>query len=266
MVKKFIWVFLFFMFFISSVSGATYYISPDGLDSNPGTFSQPWATFVHAIGSIVGGDTLILKDGVYEQRIGQYVSGAPYNSYSLPSGSDGAYTILKAENDGMAIIQNGGIWLGGAVNGGVPVGSSYIQIEGLKLRGSNINIRGSYHIKVLRTGVKNGVAPDSRYGSVISISGDSHHVLLEDVWVIGSMRYGINVFESYNVILRRVVARFDGNTEREPKSGFCFYGADDSQGITGAYDSMCQNCIAIDYNKGADAGIKSDHAGININI
>ncbi len=248
---------------LSYVSAATYYISPSGNNSNNGSIIYPWATFQYALGRISAGDTLILKDGVYRQTIGGFFQNQPYNSYSCPNGNSGAYTIIKAENDGKAVLQDGYIYLGGAVNGGGARGSSYVQIEGLRLNHSYIEMRNSSYIKLLRIGIKNGAPIDSRYGTTISVA-QSNHVLLEDVWTVGSMRYGIVVYESYKVILRRVVARFDGNTEREPKSGICFYGAVDT--ITGANTSLCQNCIVLDYNpaNGLGSGIQNVHSAKTI--
>jgi len=64
--KKFILMFMFFMFYVSSVSGATYYISPTGEDSSGnGTDGDPWATLHKAFENMQGGDTLIIKNGTY---------------------------------------------------------------------------------------------------------------------------------------------------------------------------------------------------------
>ena len=47
--NKSILVFLFFVFLISSVSGATYYISPTGDDTTgDGSMENPWATLYKA--------------------------------------------------------------------------------------------------------------------------------------------------------------------------------------------------------------------------
>ena len=43
----------------------TYYISPSGNDSNPGTLSSPWLTFTHAIPLLNPGYTLVLETGTY---------------------------------------------------------------------------------------------------------------------------------------------------------------------------------------------------------
>lgn len=243
---------------------AAYYVSPSGNDGNPGTRDLPWATFSHAFKDVMAaGDTLILLDGTYREPMGRFFPGQPYNSYSPPSGFSYAYTVIKAEHDGLAVLEDAGIFLGGPVDG-TARGSSYVQIEGLTLRRGGVRIRHSDHIKLMRTGVKNGVPIDSRYGEVISISEGSHHVLLEDVWVVGTMVYGIIVFESENVILRRCVVRFDGNTEREPKSGIAFYGAVGT--IAAARASLAQNCVVVDYNAnpGLGAGMQNVHAAEDI--
>ena len=271
MTKKII--FLILTIFVLSIlilpgglaAAANYYISPNGNDTTgTGTSENPWATFEKAFkpgnGGLQGGDTLIIKDGIYTQAVGYYNENAKWNMYSPPSGSPDVYTIIKAENDGKAILRDTYIWLGGALSGTIAGGSSYIQIEGLKLLRSRINMNNSHHIKILRIGLKNPSLINTRYGGGINISCGSHHNLLEDVWVVGTFRYGISVFESYNNILRRVVARFDGNSEREPKAGLNFYGETPNgtgcQGsfITGSHDNICQNCVMLDYNA---AGISS---------
>jgi hypothetical protein len=43
----------------------TYYVSPNGSDSNSGTIDQPWKTFKFAQGRLAAGDTLYLRGGTY---------------------------------------------------------------------------------------------------------------------------------------------------------------------------------------------------------
>ena len=48
----------------------TYYVSPvSGSDSNPGSIVQPWKTVQHAVDSVVPGDTIYLREGVYEEQV-----------------------------------------------------------------------------------------------------------------------------------------------------------------------------------------------------
>ena len=77
-------------------SAATvYYLSPNGSDSNPGTSANPWKTIVKANSSISPGDTVILKDGVYQG------SDQAYKSLNK------AGTTWRAENRHKAIIDGG---------------------------------------------------------------------------------------------------------------------------------------------------------------
>ncbi len=58
----------------ASVSAGTYYVSPDGLASNPGTQVEPWS-LTKANSVMLPGDTAILLDGSYLSRIHPANSG-----------------------------------------------------------------------------------------------------------------------------------------------------------------------------------------------
>lgn len=55
-----------------TLSGATYYVATNGKDSNPGTLSQPFATWDFAFNRVVAGDIVYIRDGVY------YADPKPY--------------------------------------------------------------------------------------------------------------------------------------------------------------------------------------------
>jgi hypothetical protein len=232
---------------------ATYYVDGSvATDYGNGSLRNPKKYINSGIGLLSGGDTLIVKNGIY--------TGPANDISNVPSGTPGAYTVIKAQKKSKAIIKGQGT--------GIDIdGRSYIQIEGFRIRDTSnhaVSVRNSHHIKLICIGVKNGADRDSRYGNVIEFTENSNHCLLEDSWVVGVMRYGVNVYESYNIILRRVVVRFDGNSEREPKTGICFYGQ--TGYITGSYDCLVQNCIAIDYNRGEalGSGMQNVHSAKNI--
>mgnify|MGYP000356010705 FL=1 len=86
-------VFSFILTFcIASISFAeTYYVSPTGNDSNPGTETSPWETPGEASSNASPGDTIIFKDGVYP--IGDS-SKWSINKKGLP----GQYITYKSEN------------------------------------------------------------------------------------------------------------------------------------------------------------------------
>src|SRR3989344_9429340 len=56
-----------FLTLYSSVNAATYFISPSGSDSNPGTESQPWKTIERAVSSssLSPGDVVNAMAGSY---------------------------------------------------------------------------------------------------------------------------------------------------------------------------------------------------------
>lgn len=190
----------------SPMFAKTFYIAASGgSDWHPGTLSKPWATFDHALSSMVGGDTLIVGDGTYYQAI-------------LPkarnSGNAKAYTIIKAQNDGKATVD-------GSKVSPAPDATlfmyrlSYIQIEGLRVAGnptglkglSPVFIDGSNHIKLMRLAGYN--APCVGNVNVFTIGPGSSYVLVEDSHAWGCGRYKFEVYQSNHVILRRDVSRHD---------------------------------------------------------
>jgi hypothetical protein len=66
---------LLFIYLLSGlVNGAVYYVVPTGgSDSNPGTISQPWATWQKAFDEVTAGDTVYFRGGVWYLQNGQTV-------------------------------------------------------------------------------------------------------------------------------------------------------------------------------------------------
>ncbi len=79
--KKKVSVFiLLFLIAVSSGRAATYYVDqnhPSASDSNPGTENLPWLTIQHAADVVVAGDTVYVKEGVYNERVVPQNSGEP---------------------------------------------------------------------------------------------------------------------------------------------------------------------------------------------
>ncbi len=59
-------------------AGGTYYVSPTGDDSAPGTFDEPWATVHRAAATLRAGDSVYLRGGIYEvsEIISPHASGS----------------------------------------------------------------------------------------------------------------------------------------------------------------------------------------------
>lgn len=218
----------------------TYYIGPGGSDSNPGTNSLPFATFIKAFSAMAAGDVLILKDGIYNQILS-----------NPPSGTVLAYTIVRAENDGKAIIDGGG--RGGALS---IDGRSYIQLEGLRVTNGyddGVSINRSNHIKILRFEIPSGPSPANAYGSAMDIDNSSY-ILVEDSQVWGTFRYGFQVYGwtagtgNSKIIFRRNVCRWDAMITDQPIACFMVYGHSD---YLNTQDILYQNNIALDFNNPA---------------
>ena len=100
------------MFLIAPMSAATYYVSPSGNDSNPGTSDSPFRTVQRGASQAAPGDTVLLEDGTYgnEGQIGDGSGGmhgyaAPVNVNS--AGAPDAWITLKAQNKGNVTLDCG---------------------------------------------------------------------------------------------------------------------------------------------------------------
>jgi parallel beta-helix repeat protein len=112
--------------------GATYYVSKSGNDSNScatatsSTDSNAKFTIAGGIACMAGGDTLIIGDGTYPERI--------YNT--VPSGRDGVPTTIQARNANKVTLNPTApdyvVWVRS---------KSYITFDGLDVDGTNA---GSY--------------------------------------------------------------------------------------------------------------------------
>jgi uncharacterized repeat protein (TIGR02059 family) len=56
---------LLYLFLPLSVSATEYYVATNGNDNNPGTLTQPWATWQKGFNSISAGDILYIRGGTY---------------------------------------------------------------------------------------------------------------------------------------------------------------------------------------------------------
>jgi parallel beta-helix repeat protein len=68
---------IFVVRFNARAEGAIHYVSPTGSDDSFGTSSQPWRTIQRAVDAVAPGDKVIVKAGIYYERVQINVSGSP---------------------------------------------------------------------------------------------------------------------------------------------------------------------------------------------
>ncbi|MFH1238449.1 MAG: hypothetical protein ABIH79_00705 [archaeon] len=233
--KKFILVFVFFIFLVSSVSGATYYVDNDALDNNGDGLTPETAKHnIQAALSLCnsnGGDTLIILDGVYdesEDRITQ--DYLPSNSVS--------YTTIKAQN-------RGGVEIRQQLDANEDrYGRNYVHLDGLKFTSLSAHSFNGENWKITNCAFYGSLGMGNSFQENYGVH--CRNILVEDthVWGPGGVnayRYKVVTQSCSNVIWRRVVARHDG--------GYTSPGYENPSALFMVYSSehvRLQNCIAID--------------------
>ena len=109
---------------VSAQTGATYYVSTTGKNSNPGTIDAPWLTIQHAASTVTAGATVYVIGGVYNESVSFPRSGtasAPITFQSYP----GQTAVI--DGTGLTVSETQGlITISGARN--------YITVSGFEIR------------------------------------------------------------------------------------------------------------------------------------
>lgn len=108
------------VFSSASANAATYYLSPSGNDLNAGSDSSPLKTFAAAFKKLVPGDTLLVKDGTYEEKIDRFPTG----------GTAAKPYVIKAQNARKVLIKPNGTDVALSISSVSSTPKTYITIEG----------------------------------------------------------------------------------------------------------------------------------------
>ncbi|WP_308639486.1 right-handed parallel beta-helix repeat-containing protein [Paenibacillus silvisoli] len=100
---------------------SSYYVSPSGSDSNPGTLAQPFKTVQKGIDSMSAGDTLYLRAGTYQEKV--YITNK--------NGSSSAWYTVKNYAGETPVMDGNNLALAEAFD---IYNSSYWHIEGLEMK------------------------------------------------------------------------------------------------------------------------------------
>jgi hypothetical protein len=149
-------------------TGAQFYISPSGSDSNSGTSSgAPWKTFAHAIPLLMPGSTLNLANGTYSISNG---NGLPYINCATTAhnGTASQPIAIQALNERQAFISGDG-----SAESFLISNCSYWNVIGLHVESADLNVGNTFTGDVFRFSHDNHLivrrnigARPNRYGNV----------------------------------------------------------------------------------------------------
>lgn len=140
-------VFMLILFFgifglAKSSWAATYYVAITGIDSNPGTQSQPWRTIQRSADVMVAGDTVMVGAGIYNERVITAHAGTDSSHYIAFKTTTSAQILgFNIEHayvrvEGFTVTNTNGQTCDDSCDcsqntyGGVRVGADYAQVVG----------------------------------------------------------------------------------------------------------------------------------------
>ena|GEM_PF-1435049 len=152
---------------ISLAEAATYYVAKNGSDTNNGADTNPWLTVQRGVGALNAGDTLIIREGIYNETMTVSRSGTENN-----------YITIKGENG--AILDGTGINAsGGRSNNMVYLNNrSYVRIENIEIRNNysrNSGWNTNTGICVEADGGSGSAGVQLVNNKVYNIDGESFH-------------------------------------------------------------------------------------------
>jgi len=158
---------------VMEAPAATYYVSPTGNNSNPGTQAQPWATPGYGSRQLQPGDTLIILGGRYTLSVHDADIIMP------GSGTATAWITIKGE-DGNRPVLAGRKNLISAVD---IVGSSYIRLE-------NLEITHDDSVSAPALYFRNGLLMYNKTEDGEVVSSPSH-IILKDIYIHHVDEFGL---------------------------------------------------------------------------
>ena len=231
--------------------GVTYYLSPAGDDSNPGTTpARPWQSFekvLNASKPLRAGDAVVLLDGTYTRQ----TTGLPHvdcrTDGNARNGTPGQPIVIRAQNERQAVLQSDGHAAGFAMEG-----CSWWRVEGLRAASCDADApqNGGYPVrlsKVDHVTLKRllGSHNNRRQNTHVFAVEDSTNVLLEECEAYFFHRHAFSIWRSRFVTIRRCYA----NSMRYGELGCCSsidnraYG-DEAFSLYGTSDSIIENSIS----------------------
>ena len=212
---------MFMVLFIICINtktvGQPYYVDANGNDNNPGTLAEPWQTIQKAANTLVPGDTVYVRGGVYNEKVNINVSG---------SANDGYITFQNYENE-VPILDGTGLSVPDGNNGMfLIVDQHYIIIRGFEIRNYRtstpniipvgIHIRGVvHHIQLRNNNIHhietNAPVDDDLMGADahgIAVYGTSAPDSINNILIVGNELHDLMLGSSEGLVLNGNLALF----------------------------------------------------------
>jgi hypothetical protein len=237
----------------TGVVPCTYYVTPDGNDDDPGTQTQPWATFQYAADTAQPGEAVCFRGGTYT---------VTEDIHLTQSGTADASIVFIAYPGETPILDRGGSAGSGLLI--LDQYTSHLRISGFMLRGFTIwgmEFSGeNRHIQLDHLEIEGGeTAIRFTYGESAESppeEGPVEHITLEDSIIHGSEYSAVDCTPGpcNHMIIRRTEIHSTGIV------GDAFYGSDGLEFARG-YPVLVEDCYVHD-NGGDGIDLNSrDRAG-----
>jgi hypothetical protein len=190
-------------------SGALFYVSTSGSDSNAGTLRSPWRTIQHAANSVTAGATVYVMGGVYHESV------------SIPvSGTSGNNIIFQSYPGQTAIVDGTGVSVSGTQGLFNIVGQSYVVIDGFEIQNyktgnANLTPAGIWvtglgcYVQLLNNLVHNITTTSEKNGNAFGIAVyGTETTPIDHITISGNQVYSLKTGNSESVNVDGNVTNF----------------------------------------------------------
>jgi hypothetical protein len=196
---------------------ATYYVSPDGSDSQEGSIDAPWRTIQMAAQTVAAGDTVYVRAGTYHEQVAVAVSGSAeaglitFRNYPGEDPViDGTGLTVPATPNGLFLIRDQG----------------YIAIEGFTLQNYQtstrnvvpvaIHVRGIAHHIAIRNNRIHDIATKAKVDAhrlgadahAIAVYGTSGTQSINNITIDANVLYNLTLGSSEAIVINGNVETF----------------------------------------------------------
>lgn len=137
-------------------NATTYHVSPTGSDTNPGTQAAPWRTIGKAANVLGPGDTAVIGNGKYVEKVTVTKSGTPT-----------APIVFQAAPGQTPVIDGAGLSTGTYGSLWAFSGASYVKLDGLTIKNSQgycVSLSGNSTISMWVISTYRTVRPQAQSG------------------------------------------------------------------------------------------------------